>query len=64
MSDSGLPEALQRTPEQWAEGFCLISNSGCHPNHPEGQCRVCESRLSLGLPQDADGTLRQKGLPE
>ncbi len=51
---------LMRTPEEWAEGLCLVSNAGCHPNHPYGQCKVCESRLALGLPQDPDGTIRNQ----
>lgn len=51
--------SLEQALEEWAEGMCLVSNGGCHANHPEGQCKVCEARLRLGLPQDADGTVRQ-----
>lgn len=44
----------------WVDKMCLVSNSGCHPNHPDGQCEVCKHRAALGLPQDPDGTLRRQ----
>lgn len=52
-------EQLEAFVAEVAGGMCLWSNAGCHPNHPQGQCRVCRARALLGLPQDADGTIRQ-----